>query len=310
MEMLLHSVFSNGFESDLQIKLIVIILLLFSILLLLLVIHLNVRRTQPLSLPLPLTLPLPRSSNTVSRSEEISLPVPGFPFPMYIINLDRKPERYTYVSKQLDALGVIDYHRWPATDGFKTDPQRMLSMGITPKLVERRGLAGCASSHIRLWQHLAAAKCGWTLILEDDVHFHPQFVQLFESYWKEVPSDAKIVFLGFCGDDEIEKDTHSLVNKSAMCTHAYMISEAGARYLLDNLIPIDDPVDITIVQHFTKLNHQDCYSFNGNIKLNGIRPNDYKELNGRRCMFNGIIYQNMQEQGSTIHGEETLYQKE
>lgn len=228
----------------------------------------------------------------------------SFPFPIYIINLDRKPERYEYVRNQLDNLDLNNYQRWLATDGFRTSDDEMLTFGVTLKLIERRGIAGCAASHIRLWRHLVEHKLGWTLILEDDVHFHPEFKSLFSEYWNHIPNNAKMIFPGYCCGGNY-KSHDLIVETHVMCTHAYMISHVGAQYLLDKLLPISHPIDIIISDHFRDA--RGCYVVNGNSVINGTRPNDYKDKNGERCMFDGIIYQNQEDQGSTIHGEQTVF---
>lgn len=227
----------------------------------------------------------------------------AFNFPIFVINLDRKPERYEYVKNQLDNLGLTKYERISAVDGFQITREELASYGLNYDFTERRGLAGCAASHIKVWRHIADKKLDWCLILEDDAHFHPEFLQLFPQYWNQVPKDAKIVFPGYCTD---ENGLSSLVvQKSVLCTQAYMISWREAQYLLDHLLPVGNPIDIVIDGHFK--NHPGSYIFNGNTTVNGIRPNDYKEAHGRRCMFNGIIYQNHEEQGSTIHQYNTVY---
>jgi glycosyl transferase, family 25 len=234
------------------------------------------------------------------------IPEKSFYFPVFIINLDRKPGRYVYITEQLDALGITNYQKISGTDGFKVSDETMLSLGIHQELIDRgRGLAGCASSHIRAWKHIVNNNLDWTLILEDDAHFHPQFMSLFHNYWKNVPQDAKIIFPGFCGPEEIEKNNNLIIKRQVMCLHGYMLNSEGAKYLLDNLLPMKLPVDIVIDNHFAK--HSGSYIFNGSISVDGIIPNNYKEQNGRRCMFNGIIYQNHEEQGSTIHGIDTVF---
>lgn len=234
------------------------------------------------------------------------IPEGTFPFPIFIINLDRKPERYEYISKQLNDMGLTGYTRISATDGFKVDHKEMIDLGISPKLIQNgKGLAGCASSHVRTWKHIAENKLGWSLILEDDAHFHPQFMELFSKYWKHVPNNAKIIFPGYCAPDHVEKSPKLVIDNGVMCLQGYMLSWEGAQYLLDKLLPMELPVDIEIVEHFRR--RSGSYIFNGNVTVDGIRPNNYKESNGRRCMFNGIIYQNHEEQGSTIHKEETVF---
>ena len=227
-----------------------------------------------------------------------------FPFQTFVINLDRKQERYNYVAKQLDDLGISKYQKWTATDGFKIDSVEMIANGISQKLIDRgKGLAGCASSHVKLWKHIRDNKLDWTLILEDDVHFHPQFISLFYKYWKRVPIDAKIVFPGFY--DRPKNDNQIIIQQPVMCLHAYMLNHSGAKYLLSNLLPMDDPIDQHIIKHFK--NNYGSFIFNGRAIVNGIRPDDYKIDNGDKCMFNGIIYQNREEYGRTIYNEHTTF---
>lgn len=227
-----------------------------------------------------------------------------FPFPIFIINLDRKPERYEYVTKQLDNLGLTGYSRVSATDGFKVDLEEMTKVGVSTHLYGiGKGLAGCATSHIKMWHHIADNNLGWTLILEDDAHFHPQFRQLFPKYWNQTPKEAKIIFVGYCNDRE--NSTSMVLSNNVGCLQGYMVSAEGARHLLNNLLPMAQPIDDAIGWHFRM--RRDSYVFNGNVTVDGVRPYDYKEINGHRCQFNGIIYQNQEQQGSTIHSENTIF---
>ncbi|CAH6419258.1 Glycosyltransferase family 25 (LPS biosynthesis protein), partial [uncultured virus] len=232
---------------------------------------------------------------------------------IYVINIDRYPERYEYVASQLNNLGLTNYQKWIGTDGFYVPDEQLLNLGISSELAHRRGLAGCAASHIRLWRHIVENKLGWVLILEDDAHFHPDFVRLFGTYMSQMTNinNALMIFPGYCGNEdieEIEKSETPIINEPVMCLHGYMISHIGAKYLLDNLLPMKEPVDITIIKHFRETKLRGCYAFNGNVIVDGIRPHDYKEKNGARCQFSGIIYQNQRDRGSTIHKPEIVYE--
>jgi len=229
----------------------------------------------------------------------------NFPFPIFIINLDRKPERYKYVINQLKKMNIKDYSRVPAVDGFNTSDKKLLNYGIDKTLIDRKGIAGCAASHVRLWKYIVRENLDWVLILEDDAHFHPKFLTLFNKYWQKVPIGAKIVFVGYCGPKELEETNEPVISGSVMCLQGYILSWRGAKYLLEKLLPINEPIDILIDKHFK--NNPGSYIFNGNVIIDGIRPNDYKEKNGKKCMFNGIIYQNQEDQGTTIHCIDTVF---
>jgi len=243
-------------------------------------------------------------TNNISVEKMDVIEPNSFPFQTFIINLDRKKERYDYVAKQLDNLGISNYKRWSATDGFNIDPTEMIADGISQKLINKgKGFAGCASSHVRIWKHIRDNKLDWTLILEDDVHFHPQFIAIFYKYWKHVPIDAKIVFPGYY--DMPKNDKQLILNQSVMCLHGYMVNSEAAEYLLQYLLPMDDPIDVHITEHFR--NNYGSFIFNGMVTINNIRPDDYKLNNGDKCMFNGIIYQNREEYGRTIYKENTTF---
>ena len=221
-----------------------------------------------------------------------------FPFQTYIINLERKPERYQSVKQQLDKIGIKNYQQWTATDGSQAKNEEFA--GVAPELIKQnRAAAGCSSSHIRLWQHIAQNKLGWTLILEDDIHFHPDFLSLFYKYWKQVPNDAKILYLGHCYENHNKKNKDNVYSNHALCNHAYMINYKSAQYLLDNLVPVKEISDLAIYNHFA--NRPGSYLFNGENIVNDIRAHDYKEQNGGKCECEGIVYQDRMQHNSTIN---------
>jgi len=238
-------------------------------------------------------------NDTVEKMDRLNLETT----PIFIVSLDRKPERYKYVTGQLDSMGMKNYQKWSATDGSKTNTKEIMADGITQKLIERGNKAevGCASSHIRLWKYIRANKLDWTLILEDDAHFHPEFISIFNKYWKNIPIDAKIVFPGHGGQylPNFQKNRSRLVYQNhTVCLHAYIINWTSAQYLLDKLLPMDKIVDVAVYDHFA--DHYGSFVFNGNAKVNEIRPDDYKLSKGKKCECDGIIYQNQEEYISTL----------
>jgi len=103
--------------------------------------------------------------------------------PIYVINLDRRPDR-------LQRLG-IKAQRWPAVDGraLKLTPE--LRKLLAPNdFFWKKAVAGCALSHLGLWKKVAAE--GAALILEDDAVLRAGWQEVL----KDLPADLDILYLG------------------------------------------------------------------------------------------------------------------
>jgi GR25 family glycosyltransferase involved in LPS biosynthesis len=220
-----------------------------------------------------------------------------FLYQTYVINMDKNPERYEYVVAQLKKQSIHPI-RFPAVNGKEVSISTMVDLGVTPGLTVSRPHAGCASSHLKLWRMLADNNSDWVLVLEDDVNFHPQFSKVFSAYWKKVPKDAMIVYLGYCCGWFDHTTSSPVIPLLTACLHAYMINGHGARTLLNNILPVDKPIDLAVMDYFR--NHPGSYVFNGYIPMNNIRPMDYAKDKENECMFEGIVFQNRKQHKSTI----------
>ena len=102
---------------------------------------------------------------------------------VFVINLDRNPERLAHMRNQLRSVA---FDRIAAIDGAKDPP--------TVRGLTRFELA-CLASHQRAWrQFLDRAGGEHACFLEDDLHIRPQFAALIENDgW--IPADAHSVKL-------------------------------------------------------------------------------------------------------------------
>ena len=93
--------------------------------------------------------------------------------PVYVINLDRRPDRWAAMSAQLDRLG-IEAARIPAIDkeSLAGDPA-LLRMGA--------GHVACARSHYKAMQALVDCGASAALVLEDDVEVGEEVPALISS---------------------------------------------------------------------------------------------------------------------------------
>jgi glycosyl transferase, family 25 len=101
---------------------------------------------------------------------------------IYLINLDRNPERLAHMREQLNG---VPFERISAVDGSKDSP--------TTKGLSRFELA-CLESHKLAWRQFLNGPEGHACFLEDDLHIWPSFATLTRSgSW--IPTGAHSVKL-------------------------------------------------------------------------------------------------------------------
>jgi glycosyl transferase family 25 len=91
---------------------------------------------------------------------------------LYVINLDRAPERRARISKLLGDMGV-PYERVPAVDGrtLPPPPAAAPNGGYLMSPAE----TACARSHQKCWDLFERSGEPYCVVLEDDVHFGSDF---------------------------------------------------------------------------------------------------------------------------------------
>lgn len=157
-----------------------------------------------------------------------------------VINLDKRPDRMeTFKSKY--PLNKV-FTRFSAVDGMK--------LKSSPDLYQlfrhndynfRRGITGCALSHLQLWMELAESDSDHYFIMEDDVDFSSEFNdnKLIE-LMTENESKFDIFYLGHTNHSRvcIDKGIHQL-NKQQAFFHSigglfgYVMSKKCAQMMLE-----------------------------------------------------------------------------
>jgi glycosyl transferase, family 25 len=160
---------------------------------------------------------------------------------IYLINLDRHPDRLAHMRDQLDDVA---YERTPAVDGSNLPP--------TAKGLSRFELA-CLESHRSAWRLFLQGPASHACFLEDDLHIWPGFAGLTGSEaW--IPADAHSVKLdtylqavelgerrATVGGRELAR-LHSRHQSSA----AYVLSREGARLYLQLTADAPAPADYAL----------------------------------------------------------------
>ena len=162
---------------------------------------------------------------------------------IYLINLDRSPERLAFMRQQLAGL---DFIRFPAVDGSS------MRDGIESHLSD--GEIGCLLSHRGVWQKLIESGKPFACVLEDDAELSADAANFIGSEdW--LPRDFDLVkidtFFRKCivtDDGERSYSGRRLLRLRSMhlCTAAYIISRSCAIEMLERTKLLLNPVDRVI----------------------------------------------------------------
>lgn len=140
-----------------------------------------------------------KTSLTLNAYDLIRQPqfAPLATFEAYVINLRRRPDRFEKFQTKTATFDSLKIHRFEAVDGRQlVASPRLNALFEHNDYRMRRGIVGCALSHLKLWaQFYKHPKSRYYCIFEDDVHFHRHFEASLNRVLA-LASDHDIIFLG------------------------------------------------------------------------------------------------------------------
>ena len=189
----------------------------------------------------------------------------------YVLNLDRRSDRWENFKKNAKCIEYLNYERFSAIDGSKLKStiqlQRIFDCNDYNMIV---GAVGCALSYFKMFTELIYSDYDAYLMLEDDIEFTPNFDIKFFSICKQLKNvEWDIAFIGHHlrnPDDpeckikqiyHIEKyDVHTSFLNSLGGTIGFMITKQGARKFLDfvNENKLINCIDTTLQKSANDLN--------------------------------------------------------
>lgn len=194
----------------------------------------------------------------------VKLPVDGLK-PIdhcFVINMADRDDRWKLVNQrfaQTQTTLLPKLQRWNATDGKKLTQEYIQS--ITSKFCNyfcSNAMIGIWLSHYRLWKHIVDNNLDNVLVLEDDAKLVDDFDNKLRQYWGAgVPADWDVLFLG-CFECEanahgkqenINGNPNLFIPKAPAGMHAYMLTNTGARKLLDELKNVSYHIDIFLAKN-------------------------------------------------------------
>ncbi|CAG8712025.1 9269_t:CDS:1 [Racocetra persica] len=175
---------------------------------------------------------------------------------IYVLNLinrrDRR-EKLEILEKKLN----LKFEFFPAVS--KDDENAIKEVEIkNPPYPLTSAQIACYLSHSKIYQSIIQRGYDNALILEDDVDFELNIASIISDTYRFLPSNWDIYFIGYCDymerlgqlvDGQSSSSPYT-VRKAIMpvCTHGYAISRAGVLKLVENLHPMSETIDSTMLR--------------------------------------------------------------
>ena len=221
---------------------------------------------------------------------------------VYVINMDRTPERLALIDKNLRELG-IHYTRVRAIDGQTlTDEEiQKKTSFLCRTMLCSKSMVGCALSHMKTWEMIASTKSGkWHLVIEDDVTITKRTIDFLNKLKKDVIDglgDKVIINLAcpfdFC-KSPFKKEKEELLRTPffSVFASAYLITTEMARALVDRYKKVYWHVDEMMAFSGIGEFYVTPYSI---VEHNGLRPEMSHNLD--RNMFMPLFDWNLKYMG-------------
>ena len=199
-----------------------------------------------------------------------------FKYPIKIVNLEKRVDRKNATIAELENAHIADYEFIKAVNGAELQPTFNLGKLFAGNCWGyRRGVIGCALSHLNLWSQLVNdPDTDYYIILEDDItlckdfkeklsQLKPQLIEnelLFLGYhmWSQQRNMVKHIYEN--NNSEIK---HKLLEKQLYIggTFAYSINKKGAQLLIDYIASngIKYAIDNLMVGGVKNINVYECY---------------------------------------------------
>jgi len=175
---------------------------------------------------------------------------------IFVINLESSKERKIFMLEQLKG---VQFELMKAIDGnfiqldqlkYKVEIGKFIDSNNELRFLSRNEI-GCALSHIEIYHKIVNNKIPYTLILEDDVIINPKFFKQIPLIMKQLETYDIINFLTDAHEKRVGKflkfpyKITELKYSINRCS-AYIITLRAAIKILENVYPINKPIDDTI----------------------------------------------------------------
>ena len=167
---------------------------------------------------------------------------------IYILNLDRRPDRWASIQKQLQMACISKAVRFSAID-------------------RQPGWAGCFESHLAILQRALTAGARNVLVLEDDAELYSDWLSIWQEGQWQIPADWDMLYLGYNLNPDANLPppfvaSHLLRLNDALTTHAYAVNGKYLEGLIKHIqasVGLNLPIDIVYASQFCKVKAYGIY---------------------------------------------------
>ena len=192
---------------------------------------------------------------------------------IYVINLDRRKDRYEKIKYKLDKLN-IKFERFSAIDGnnIKDDEYDFSRFIQGYGMLENKYALACLRSHVEIIKDAKSKGYKRILILEDDVLISSNI----KAYLQRIRNidNWKLLYLGSSQYNwNVEFIEGFFYSKKSLGTFAYAIDES----MYEDLLNISERKSIdNILSDIQSKYYKECYTFYPNICISDVSDSDIR----------------------------------
>ena len=144
--------------------------------------------------------------------------IPKINSKIYVLNLKRRPDRLKKF-KEMNINEISQFHVFEAVDVMSLKPSHKIQKLFQHNDYKyRRGIVGCALSHVAMWHELITKNLDSMVILEDDAELTNNFIEKL-LHVISISPNADIIFLGhhpyskYSNPDDLNRDNIPITEK-------------------------------------------------------------------------------------------------
>jgi len=184
-----------------------------------------------------------------------------YDLPVYVINLDRRPDRWRQFQDLSGVRAFKHIKRWSATDGKTLDLSGDDRISLHTRYnigrnmrrshheINTAGAIGASFSHYRVWRDLLDSSAPGCIVFEDDVYLDPEILGRMRTAFSHAPACDMFLFGNHAwnykdGAYEDAGPYRKVLEFNG--AHAYYVSRAFAEVLCAHFFPIEQHVEFYI----------------------------------------------------------------